>query len=61
MQPEVWSFEVSSVLKSLAGLKALKHIYQKSLQHRFFPVNIRKFYKNTFVEGHLRTAACWKW
>ena len=32
-------------------------VLKKRLQHRGFPVNIANFFKNTFFEEHLRTAA----
>ena len=42
---------ISPILESL-----FNNFIKKKLQHRCFPVNISKFFKNIYFEEHLRTA-----
>ena len=52
-----------AVLKLFAILKSIQysifnfHNIKKRLQHRFFPLNITKLFKNTYFEEHLLIAA----
>ena len=47
---------LESLFNKLACLKACKFV-KKRLQHRYFPVNIAKFYEQLFVIEHLRPAS----
>ena len=44
---------LESLFNKVAGLKTL-HFIKKRLQHKYFPVNFRKFLKTTFFTEHLR-------
>ena len=47
---------VGVFFNKVAGLR-LANVLKKRLQHRRFPVNIAKLFKNTYFEEHLQTAA----
>ena len=47
---------LKSLLNKVPGRKPYKFV-KKGLQHRCFPANIAKLFKNTYLEEHLRTAA----
>ena len=50
---------LESLLNKVASFKVYNFI-KKILQHRHFPVKVGKFFKNTFFEEHLLTAASGK-
>ena len=54
-----YSQENTSVGVSFNKVTTPQHcnFIKKRLQHRCFPVNITKFFKSTYFEEHLRTAA----
>ena len=47
---------LESLFNKVAGWKAYNFI-KKRLQHRCFPVNIAKIFKNTYLEKHLQMTA----
>ena len=47
---------LESLVNKVKGLQICNFI-NKTLQHRCFPVKIAKFFKNTYFETHLQTAA----
>ena len=47
---------LESLFDKVAKVQACNFI-KKTLKHKRFPVNIAKFFKNTYFEEHLSTAA----